>query len=77
MRDPNLLRANEAFGYRTARVPRPMATEAELLELDAWASARLAKDGLRPSSAGKHVKRSRYRVSWTDGPFTESKELPP
>ena len=35
----------------------------------------LATDGLYPSSAGKRIKLSDGKLTITDGPFTESKEL--
>ena len=35
----------------------------------------LATDGLKPSSEGKRVRLSGGKVTVTDGPFTESKEL--
>jgi len=35
----------------------------------------LATDGLHPSAKGKRVKLSNGKVTVTDGPFTESKEL--
>jgi hypothetical protein len=35
----------------------------------------LATDGLHPSSKGKRVKLANGKVTVTDGPFTESKEL--
>ena len=35
----------------------------------------LATDGLKPSSEGKRVRLSQGKVTVTDGPFTESKEL--
>jgi hypothetical protein len=34
-----------------------------------------ATDGLQPSSKGKRVRLSKGKVTVTDGPFTESKEL--
>ena len=37
----------------------------------------LATDGLKPSSEGKRVRLSGGKVTVTDGPFTESKELLP
>jgi hypothetical protein len=77
MRDPNPLSANEAFGFGKARGPGRLAATVALLEVDASAGVRLAKDGQKVSSASRHVKPSGNRVSWTDGPFTESKELLP
>jgi hypothetical protein len=35
----------------------------------------LSTDGLKPSSEGKRVKLTNGKVTVTDGPFTESKEL--
>jgi hypothetical protein len=35
----------------------------------------VATDGLQPSSKGKRVRLARGKVTVTDGPFTESKEL--
>jgi hypothetical protein len=35
----------------------------------------IASDGLQPSSAGKRVRLAGGKVTVTDGPFTESKEL--
>ena len=39
------------------------------------AGVMLATDGLHPSAKGKRVKLSNGKVTVTDGPFTESKEL--
>jgi len=39
------------------------------------AGVMLATDGLQPSSKGKRVRLSDGKVTVTDGPFTESKEL--
>lgn len=39
------------------------------------AGVMIASDGLRPSSQGARVRLSSGKISVTDGPFTESKEL--
>jgi hypothetical protein len=39
------------------------------------AGVMLGSDGLKPTSAGKRVRLSEGKVTVTDGPFTESKEL--
>jgi hypothetical protein len=47
----------------------------EFIEEVTKAGVLLSTDGLKPSSAGKRVKLQDGRISVTDGPFTESKEL--
>jgi hypothetical protein len=52
-----------------------MATMGAFIEEMARSGVLLATDGLLPSSKGARVRRSKGKVSVTDGPFTESKEL--
>jgi hypothetical protein len=52
-----------------------VAKMGEFIEEVAKAGVLLASDGLKPSSEGQRVKLSDGKVTVTDGPFTESKEL--
>jgi hypothetical protein len=46
-----------------------------LIEKEKEAGILLASEGLEPSTRGARVRRSKGKVTITDGPFTESKEL--
>jgi hypothetical protein len=52
-----------------------MAKMANFSQEMAQAGVLLATDGLQPSSKGARVRLSGGKVTVTDGPFTESKEL--
>lgn len=52
-----------------------MATMGAFIEEMGKSGVLLATDGLLPSSKGARVRQSKGKVSVTDGPFTESKEL--
>ena len=52
-----------------------MTEMGKFIEEMAKSGALLAADGLLPSSKGARVRLSGGRVSVTDGPFTEAKEL--
>jgi hypothetical protein len=48
---------------------------ARLIDETRRAGVHLATESMRPSARGRRYKNSREGVSFTDGPFTESKEL--
>jgi hypothetical protein len=52
-----------------------VAAVGRLIEEMAKAGVLLATDGLQPSSKGARVRISNGRLTVTDGPFTETKEL--
>src|ERR1700674_2578727 len=52
-----------------------MAKMGKFIEEMAKAGVLLAADGLQPSSKGARVRLSGGKVTVTDGPFTETKEL--
>ena len=54
---------------------KEMVEMGKFIEEMAKAGVLLATDGLQPSSKGARVRRSGGRVTVTDGPFTETKEL--
>ncbi|MDW6022266.1 YciI family protein [Mesorhizobium sp. BAC0120] len=55
--------------------PVLMARMGDFVEEAAKAGVLVATNGLHPSAAGKRIKLDRGKVTITDGPFTESKEL--
>jgi len=59
----------------TERAQPPSAEMLKLIEAEKAAGILLASEGLEPSSQGARVRRSKGKVTVTDGPFTESKEL--
>lgn len=66
--------------YRAAETGTPptaeeMAAMQGLIEEMQATGALIATEGCLPSALGARVRRSGDRVSVTDGPFTESKEL--
>jgi hypothetical protein len=66
--------------YKTAETGVPPTTEdmaamGKLIEEMAKAGVLLATEGCLPSAKGARVRRSGGKVTVTDGPFTESKEL--
>lgn len=75
MRIIGLLKADE---YSEAGAPPSrelMEKMGTFIEEITKAGVLLATDGLKPSSKGARVKLSGGKVTVTDGPFTESKEL--
>ena len=54
---------------------KEMAEMGKLIEDMAKAGVLLATDGLKPSSKGARVKLSAGKLTVTDGPFTEAKEV--
>jgi hypothetical protein len=66
--------------YKTAErstppTPEEMAEMGKLIEEMTKAGTLLATEGCLPSVTGARVRRSGNKVSVTDGPFTEAKEL--
>ena len=66
--------------YKSAERSTPptqeeMATMGKLIEEGMKAGWLLSTEGCLPSALGVRVRRSSGKVSVTDGPFTESKEL--
>jgi hypothetical protein len=55
--------------------PEEMARMAKLVEEGMEAGYLLAVEGCMPSAAGARVRRSNGKVTVTDGPFTEAKEV--
>ena len=55
--------------------PQEMARMGKLIEEGMKAGFLLAVDGCMPSATGARVRLSNGKVSVTDGPFTESKEV--
>jgi hypothetical protein len=55
--------------------PEEMAEMGKLIDEMTKAGALLATEGCQPSSTGARVRLSGGRISVTDGPFTETKEL--
>lgn len=75
MRVLGLLRADKESEAGTPPGKELMERMGKFVEEITNAGVLLATDGLQPSSKGKRVKLADGRVSVTDGPFTESKEL--
>jgi hypothetical protein len=66
--------------YRTAEKNVPPSTEeitamGKLIDEMTHAGVLLATEGCLPSVTGARVRRSNGRITVTDGPFTESKEI--
>jgi hypothetical protein len=59
----------------TPPTPEEMATMGAFVEKMFAEGVLLATEGCRPSAFGARVRRAGARVTATDGPFTESKEL--
>jgi len=55
--------------------PEEMATMGKLIERGMKAGWLLSTEGCLPSKLGARVRRSEVKVTVTDGPFTEAKEL--
>lgn len=68
----------EATERNEAGVPptqREIAEMGKLIEEMAKAGVLLSTEGCQPSSSGARVRRSGERITVTDGPFTEAKEI--
>jgi hypothetical protein len=59
----------------TLPTPEEMATMGKLIEEGMKAGWLLATEGCLPTALGARVRRSNGKVTATDGPFTESKEM--
>lgn len=55
--------------------PKQRAEMAHLIDETRRTGVHLATETMRPSARGRRYKSSRDGISFTDGPFTESKEL--
>jgi len=75
MRFLGLLRADNESEAGVPPSPELMARMGTFLEEVTKAGVLLATDGLHPSAKGARVKLADGKVTVTDGPFTESKEL--
>jgi len=75
MRILGLLRADEASEAGEFGEPELFERMGAFLEEVAQAGVLLGTDGLKPSSEGKRISLKDGKVTVTDGPFTESKEL--
>src|SRR5262245_4450134 len=75
MRFIGLLRADKESEAGAPPSRELMENMGTFVEEITKAGVLLATDGLQPSSRGKRVKFANGKVTVTDGPFTESKEL--
>lgn len=75
MRIMGLLKADADSEANVPPSPELMTRMGEFIEEVAKTGVLLGTDGLQPSSAGKRVTLENGKVTVTDGPFTESKEL--
>lgn len=75
MRCMGLLKADRESEAGVPPSPELMARMGTFLEEITNAGVLLATDGLQPSAKGARVRLSGGKVTVTDGPFTESKEL--
>jgi len=75
MRILGLLKADESSERGEMPSAELISEMGKFMEEVSKSGILLATDGLKPSSAGKRVSLSSGKVSVTDGPFTESKEL--
>jgi len=75
MRFMGLLKADKDSEAGALPTRELMENMGKFLEEVTKAGVLLATDGLKPSSEGARVKLSDGKVTVTDGPFTESKEL--
>ena len=75
MRFMGLLRADRSSEAGEPPSMELMQRMGTFIEEITKAGALVATDGLQPSSKGARVKLSGGKVTVTDGPFTESKEL--
>lgn len=65
----------KAAERNTPPTPEEMATMGKLVEEGMKAGWLLATEGCLPSRLGARVKRNSGKLTVTDGPFTEAKEL--
>ncbi len=75
MRCIGLLKADRDSEAGTPPSPELMERMGKFIEEVMKAGVIVATDGLQPSSKGKRVRVEGGKVTVTDGPFTESKEL--
>jgi hypothetical protein len=75
MRFMGLLKADKHSEEGAPPSPELMERVGKFIEEITKAGVLLATDGLQPSSQGARVRLSGGKVTVTDGPFTESKEL--
>jgi hypothetical protein len=75
MRIMGLLKADQHSEAGAPPSKELMEKMGKFVEEITKAGVMLATDGLQPSSKGKRVRLSGGKVTVTDGPFTESKEL--
>jgi hypothetical protein len=75
MRIMGLLKADKASEAGTPPSPELIQKMGKFIEEIMKAGVLRATDGLQPSSKGKRVRLSKGKITVTDGPFTESKEL--
>jgi hypothetical protein len=75
MRILGLLKADEHSEAGAPPSPELLEKMGKFVEEVTKAGVLLATDGLKPSSKGARVKLSNGKVTVTDGPFTETKEL--
>ena len=72
MRYLSIFRAKETGVPPT---PEEIATMEKLIAEEQQAGVLLATEGCLPSNRGCHVRRTGKKVTVTDGPFTEAKEV--
>ncbi len=75
MRIMGLLKADEHSEAGAPPSMELMERMGRFVEEITRAGVMLGSDGLKPTSAGKRVRLADGKVTVTDGPFTESKEL--
>jgi hypothetical protein len=75
MRFLGLLKADAHSEAGDPPSPELMQRMGTFMEEITKAGVLIASDGLQPSSTGKRVRVADGKVTVTDGPFTESKEL--
>jgi len=75
MRYLGLLKTDESSEAGEPPSPELIQRMGTFIEQITKAGVLLATDGLHPSSRGSRVKYSGGKITVTDGPFTESKEL--
>ncbi len=75
MRILGLLKADQHSEAGTPPTPELLEKMGNFMEEIMKSGVLLATDALQPSSQGKRVRLNDGKVSVTDGPFTESKEL--
>jgi hypothetical protein len=75
MRVLGLLKADASTEAGAPPDPALMARMGEFVQEVMKAGVLVSTDGLKPSSFGKRVKLADGKITVTDGPFTESKEL--